>query len=189
MGRHPQPEIAERILEDSVDHVLEHGLPNRLEPLARATGVSARMLLYHFGTRDDLLIAILRQARQRQLDSFGAALRVRPDESYAVTLGRAWVVMTGPESHSYLRMFGHIREQSEQSLWPGFKKLATTDWLNPLETGLKTLDRPESATLVLAVIRGLMMDIDATSDLDRADAAFHGLLRTLDPAVPPLPAR
>lgn len=145
------------------------------------------MLLYHFGTRDELLLAILRSARQRHLASFGDHLKSRPDEPYVVTLGRAWVAMTSPDAAPYLRMFGQLREQSERSLWPGFRRLATTDWLAPIETGVASIDRPGSATLVLAVIRGLMMDLDATGDLARADAAFHQLLRALDSGAPAPP--
>lgn len=189
MGRHPRPEIAEQLLERCTDHALEHGLPDRLEPLVQATGTSARMLLYHFGTRDALLLAVLRQARQRHLDSWGGLLRLRPDERYATTLGRAWVSMTGPDGAPFLRMFGQLRQQSEQSLWPGFRRQATTDWLGPLDAGLASIGRAGSATLVLAVIRGLLMDVEATGDLDRADAAFTELLRTLDPAAAPLPLR
>lgn len=189
MGRSQQPEIADRLLDSCTDFALAHGLPDRLEPLVRATGTSARMLLYHFGTRDELLLAILRRARQRQLDSFGYLLRLRPEEDYTVTLARAWVTMTGPSEHLYLRMFSQLRERSEQSLWPGFRRLATTDWLGPLEAGLRSVGRPESATLVLAVIRGLMMDLDATTDVIRADKAFHELLCAFDPDAPPLPPR
>lgn len=138
------------------------------------------MLLYHFGTRDELLRAILRQARRRQLDSFGNLLRVRPDEAYTVTLARAWAVMTGPGGRPYIRMFSQLRENAEQSLWPGFRRLATTDWLEPLENGLRSIGRPRSATLVLAVIRGLMMDLDATGDTIRADGAFDEFLASLD---------
>lgn len=137
------------------------------------------MLLYHFGTRDGLLQAILRQARQRQLDSFGELLCVRPDEAYTTTLARAWSVMTGPDGQPYLRMFSQLRENAEQSLWPGFRRLATTDWLEPLENGLRSIDRPQSATLVLAVIRGLLMDLDATGDTARTDRAFNELLANL----------
>ncbi len=140
------------------------------------------MLLYHFGTRDDLLRAILRQARQRQLDRFGELLRVHPDEAYTATLARAWSAMTGPDGRPYLRMFSQLRENAEQSLWPGFRRIATTDWLQPLEDGLRSIGRPESATLVLAVIRGLLMDLDATADTARTDRAFLELLDTLDPA-------
>lgn len=75
MGRRPQPEIRQRILEACADHALAHGLPDRLEPLASAAGTSARMLIYHFGTRDALLRAVLGQARQRQLEAFGELLQ------------------------------------------------------------------------------------------------------------------
>jgi AcrR family transcriptional regulator len=85
VGRHRQPEIKERLLDACTDHALEHGLPDRLGPLAAATDTSTRMLIYHFGTRDELLREILRQARQRQLEVFTDLLRVRPDEPYPTT--------------------------------------------------------------------------------------------------------
>ncbi len=97
--------------------------------------------------------------------------------------------MTGPNGQSFLRMFGQLREQSERSLWPGFRRLATTDWLGPLEAGLASIGRAGSSTVVLAVIRGLMMDLDATADIARVDGAFHELLRSLNPAAPAPPAR
>lgn len=176
MGRRPQPHIKQRLLDACTDHALAHGLPDRLEPLATATGTSARMLIYHFGTRDALLRAVLGRARQRQLDTFGGLLRVRPDEPYTVTLDRAWTTITGPGGQPYLRMFGQLRESAEQQLWPGFRRTATTDWLGPLEDGLRSIGRPDLATLVLAVIRGLLMDLDATGDTDRTDRAFRDFL-------------
>jgi AcrR family transcriptional regulator len=182
MGRLRQPEIRDQLLERCTDFALANGLPGRLDPLVRATGTSARMLLYHFGTRDELLLSILREARQRQLDSFSDLLRVRPDEPYTATLARAWTMMTGPDGKPYLRMFTQLRENAEHSLWPRFRRLATTDWLDPLENGLRSIRRPQSATLVLAVIRGLLMDLDATADTSRTDRAFNELLAFLDSA-------
>ena len=182
MGRQPQPDIKIRLLDACADHALAHGLPDRLEPLATATGTSARMLIYHFGTRDALLRAVLRQARQRQLDAFGDLLLLRPDEPYTVTLNRAWTSITGPDGQPYLRMFGQLRESAEQRLWPDFRRTATTDWLGPLEDGLRSIGRPELATLVLAVIRGLLMDLDATGDATRTHRAFADFLTTIDSA-------
>ncbi|KQV14517.1 MULTISPECIES: TetR/AcrR family transcriptional regulator [unclassified Kitasatospora] len=180
MGRRPQPHIKEGLLDACADYALAHGLPDRLEPLATATGASARMLIYHFGTRDALLRAVLGHARQRQLDTFGDLLRVRPDEPYTVTLERAWTSITGPDGRPYLRMFGQLRESAEQQLWPDFRRTATTDWLGPLEDGLRSIGRPELATLVLAVIRGLLMDLDATADATRTDRAFQDFLATVE---------
>jgi len=184
MGRRPQPDIAERLLDACADHVLAHGLPDRLGPLVTATGTSARMLIYHFGTRDALLRAVLERARQRQRDVFGELLRARPGEPYTTTLGRAWASITGPEGRPYLRVFGPLRESAEQQLWPDFRRLATTDWLGPLEEGLSSIGRPDLATLVLAVLRGLLMDLDATADTDRTDRAFHEFLAAVEQLVP-----
>ncbi|NYF10555.1 AcrR family transcriptional regulator [Leifsonia sp. AK011] len=179
MGRRKQPEIASDLLDRCTDYSLANGLPDRLEPLARAAGASARMLLYHFGTRDALLKAILQRARQRQVASFTDWLRARTNEAYTDTLARAWTEMTGPNGQPFVRMFNQLRESAEQSLWPDFRRIATTDWLEPLEVGLGTINRPELATLVLAVIRGLLMDREATGDTARTDRAFFEFLGSL----------
>jgi AcrR family transcriptional regulator len=188
MGRRAQPQIKQRLLGACTDFALEHGLPDQLEPLASASGTSARMLIYHFGGRDALLRAILGQARQRQLDSFGELLRAKAGEPYILTLERAWASMTGPDGRPYLRMFGQLRESAEQRLWPDFRREATTDWLPPLEEGLRSVGRAELATLLLAVIRGLLMDLDATGDNARANLAFQQFLSTI-PETPTDPLR
>jgi AcrR family transcriptional regulator len=179
MGRRPQPQIRQRLLDVCADHALQHGLPDRLGPLATAAGTSPRMLIYHFGTRDQLLRDILGRARSRQVEVFTDLLRPRPDEAYPVTLGRAWSAMTGPQGQPYLRMFTRLHDTAGEPLWPGFRRTATTDWLAPLEDGMRTLGRPELGTVVLAVIRGLLMDLDATGDAARTTRAFDAFLATL----------
>jgi AcrR family transcriptional regulator len=179
MGRHRQPEIRQRLLEACTDYALEHGLPDRLEPLATAANTSSRMLIYHFGTRDGLLREVLRQARRRQVDAFTDLIRVRPDEPYTVTLARAWSAISGPAGAPYLRIFTRLHDAAGEPLWPGFRRTATTDWLAPLEDGMRSLGRPELATVVLAVIRGLLMDLAATGDAARTHQAFDDFLATI----------
>jgi AcrR family transcriptional regulator len=182
MGRQPQPQIKQRLLDACTDYALEHGLPDRLRPLAAAAGTSTRMLIYHFQTRDGLLREILRQARRRQIEAFTDLIRVRPDEPYAVTLARAWSAISGPQGQPYLRMFSRLHETAGEPLWPGFRQSATTDWLAPLAEGMHSLGRPELATVVLAVIRGLLMDLDATGDTARTHRAFTDFLATIESA-------
>ena len=181
MGRRPQPEIRENLLDRCTDYALQHGLPETLDPIAEATGVSARMPLYPFESRDHLLKAILTRARSRQQIAFGGLLESRAGTPYTAVLAAAWAAMTGPDGEPFLRMFGQLRQSAEQKLWPGFRRLATTDWLGPLEDGLRSMGRPELATLVLAVIRGLLMDLEATDDRERVDRAFHDLLDLIEP--------
>jgi hypothetical protein len=107
-----------------------------MAPLAAAAGTSTRMLVYHFGTRDQLVREVLQRARQRQLEAFGQMLRRRPDEPYLDTLARAWEHITGPEGRPYLRMFNQLhiaqlRDSAGRPLWPDFRRIATTDWLGP----------------------------------------------------------
>jgi hypothetical protein len=47
---------------------------------------------------------------------------------------------------------------------------------------MRSLSRPELATLVLAVIRGLLRDLDATGDTARIDRAFHDFLSMIESA-------
>ena len=94
----------------------------------------------------------------------------------------AWSEMTGPHGRPYLRMFSRLHDTAGEPLWPGFRQTATTDWLAPLEQGMRSLGRPELATVVLAVIRGLLMDLDATGDAMRTDQAFHDFLATVEDA-------
>jgi hypothetical protein len=79
-------------------------------------------------------------------------------------------------------MFTRLHETAGEPLWPGFRRIATIDWLAPLEQGMRSIGRPELATVVLAVIRGLLMDLDATGDTARTDQAFHDFLSTIDSA-------
>jgi AcrR family transcriptional regulator len=180
MGRHPQPQIRRQLLDACTDYALEQGLPDRLQPLATASGTSSRMLIYHFGTRDGLLREILGQARQRQVKAFTDLIRLRPEETYPVTLARAWSAISGPPGEPYLRMFTRLHDAAGEPLWPGFRRAATTDWLAPLEEGMRSLGRPELTTVVLAVIRGLLMDLDATGDTARTNQAFDDFLATID---------
>lgn len=184
MPRHPQPEIRARLLTACADHLLARGLPAALPALAESAGTSPRMLIYHFGTRERLLREALEEARARQLVFFRETLAPR-DEPYARTLERAWRTLTGPRGAPFLRLFGMVHDTAEgASLWPDFRRTATTDWLAVLEEGLRPehgAAAPALATAALAVVRGLLLDRDATGDDARADAAFAAFLRLLSP--------
>jgi AcrR family transcriptional regulator len=69
------------LLDRVTDHVLEHGLIGlTLRPLAAAIGTSDRMLIYHFGSRDALVSAVVVRSTDRgtaYLESLPAAPSVR----------------------------------------------------------------------------------------------------------------
>jgi AcrR family transcriptional regulator len=52
----------------ATDYALEHGLIGlSLRPLAAALGTSDRMLIYHFGSKDDLVAAVLDASNERSM--------------------------------------------------------------------------------------------------------------------------
>jgi hypothetical protein len=82
-----------------------------------------------------------------------------------------------------------LRDSAGRPLWPDFRRIATTDWLGPLEQGLASLHRPELATVVLATLGGLLMDLDATGDAARTARAWRHLLDAIGTRPPgPAPA-
>ena len=62
----------------ATDYVLEHGLIGlSLRPLAADLGTSDRMLLYHFGSKDELVAAVLRDSNDRAIAQVAALPRSR----------------------------------------------------------------------------------------------------------------
>ena len=63
----------EELLDEVVDHVLEHGLIGlTLRPVAKAIGTSDRMLIYHLGSRDQLVAEVTTRACDRARDEIRA---------------------------------------------------------------------------------------------------------------------
>lgn len=184
MGRRRQPEIRQQLLDECTSYLLEHGLPLvSLRPLADAVGTSPRMLIYHFGTKDRLVRQALLQARQQQRKLVGEALRHRPGQRYADTLTQAWSALTTDQARRYVRLFSAVYALPPEHLpWPDLHVTAVQDWLPLIESGLRADGHPRPqamATLVLAVVRGLLMDDRATSDGRRSDAAYREFIDLL----------
>src|SRR5262245_35003627 len=81
VARSPQPDSAdapvndskERLLRATIDYVADHGLTDRsLRQIAAAIGTSHRMLVYHFGSKDGLLIEVVRAVESDQRSALEA---------------------------------------------------------------------------------------------------------------------
>ncbi len=67
MARPPNPSIRASLLDQAVDYVIANGVADlTLRPLAKALKTNARMLVYHFGSREELLRQILAGLRERE---------------------------------------------------------------------------------------------------------------------------
>ena len=92
----------DEVAQAATDYVLEHGLVGlSLRPLAAELGTSDRMLLYHFGSKDDLVATVLRVSNDRSVAEI-RALPPSPDVRSAVldlwaavTLRAGWTAASG----------------------------------------------------------------------------------------------
>lgn len=172
MARPVDPHRRARTLGRAADYVLENGLEGlSLRPLAAALGTSTRMLLYDFESKEQLVDAVLAEIRRR--------LAERLVEGGPTTLGEIWDWVSAEERAPFMRVFfeTHVRALSD----PEAHRPMIDDWLRFLESRWEPepLD-PATATLFVAVIRGLLLDRLTASDPERVDAALGRFTQLLE---------
>lgn len=167
------------LLEAAYGYVLGNGLADMsLRPLARQIGSSPRVLLFLFGSKEGLIRALLARAREDEL-RYLEELRGRPGTREA---GReVWSWLAAPAHRALLALWveGYARSLvGEPGPWAGFGRDTVRDWLELLaeRQPAQSRDTPEAAaerTLLLAVLRGALLDLLATGDIDRVTAAVE----------------
>jgi AcrR family transcriptional regulator len=185
---HRRPELVAA----ATRYVLDHGVSDlTLRPLASAMGVTIATVVRQFGTKEALIEEVSRSIN----DDLLRTLRDDPelaDLSPAQTLRTLWRRWLDPAQGRQFRMLFELYalalRHPEQYRW--FTESIVTDWLPQIESplisdGVDPAAARQLSTLVLAVLRGLHLDLVATGDVDRVDAAFELAMATLDPALTP----
>src|SRR6266581_2739769 len=89
----------EELLDAAYAYAIEHGLADMsLRPLAAASGTSPRVLLYLFGSKDELISEILARSRREELDLVTAVLAETSGQagSFHVLVRRLWAYLSDP---------------------------------------------------------------------------------------------
>jgi AcrR family transcriptional regulator len=166
------------LLDGLVDAFASGGIGGRsLREVAEAVGTSHRMLLHHFGSREDLLLAIVEEVERRQV----ATLADLPDDP-AAAFATMWADLRRPELRPFERLFFECYARAAQGEAP-FARLvpaAVDGWLAEVADRAGGAGDPALARLGLAVTRGLLLDLVATDDeagVDAAAARFAAFLR------------
>ena len=176
----------DRLLDAAVEHALTKGIADlSLREIAAGIGTSHRMLIYHFGSREGLLVAIVREVERRtrrSLNSTGVLSR-------ADAL-RLWDQLADPGLRAQERLFFEIYSQAllARPGTEGFLEEAVEGWISPVAESITSagVDQDTArvlARLGLAVTRGLLLDLLASGDTVGATDAFELFTRLLEQAA------
>jgi AcrR family transcriptional regulator len=197
VGRKPDLARKPELLDDIVDYLAEHGLGGvSLRPLAEALGVSTYVLVYHFGSKEQLVVEALQRAERRQVEMIERWLADDPNIDITELLRRLWQWSCEPEHLPLLRLaFEAVTLSATETGLPGeAREQLVTNWVDALTAGFvaEGIARREArylATLVNAAFTGLILDLLATADRARTDRALDALLAFVSSSRPPAPSR
>ena len=176
-----ESQARERLLDAAVAQALESGIADlSLRELAAAIGTSHRMLIYHFGSREGLLIAVAQAVEQTQRDlvfgdgaepaSAADARRILEADQRAEAAAAGATVLRALRA----RVAPATRDR-------GFLDDIVESWVAPIAaaavaTGVDQRTARADARLSLAVVRGLILDLLATGDRKGVTEAFERYL-------------
>ena len=169
----------ERLLAAAVHHALEAGIADlSLRQIAAAIGTSHRMLIYHFGSREGLLVAVTQAVEERER----AALMesgLTPEDAR-----RSWERLSDPALWPQERLFFELYTYAllGRPGTEGFLDGIVESWVAPVADALVKAGAGErtaraDARLGLAVVRGLLLDLLATGDRAGVNDAYERFLQ------------
>lgn len=172
---HRRPEL----LTAATEYVLDHGVADlTLRPLASEIGVSITTLIRQFGSKERLVELVVQGIYQQLLTDLqeDPTLAGADPQEILRTLWSRWL------QPSRAREFGLLFEIYALALraphsYQWFLTTVIHDWLQPIRAALRAQGHsgPSAdalATAILGLLRGLHLDLAATHDTDRVNAAF-----------------
>jgi AcrR family transcriptional regulator len=169
----------EHLLAAAVRQALDGGIADlSLRQIAAAIGTSHRMLIYHFGSREGLLVAVTQAVEDQQraalLESGATSQNAR----------HAWDHLSNPALWPQERLFFELYAYALRGRpgTEGFLDDIVESWVAPVAEALVQAgaDEPTAradARLGVAVVRGLLLDLLATGDRAGTTAAYERFLR------------
>jgi AcrR family transcriptional regulator len=170
----------ERLLAAAVDYVASHGIGDlRLRDLAAAIGTSHRMLIYHFGSKEGLLVAIVLEVERAQRQ-FLSEVAADPSATPSEVARVVWRRISDPRLAANVRLFFEIYSQALQGRpgTAGFLDDIVDSWVELLmrygvQRGVPPAAARADPRLAVAVARGLLLDLAATGQREAVEEAFE----------------
>jgi AcrR family transcriptional regulator len=181
----PKTDVREKLLAATLDYVATHGVGDlSLRQLAAGIGSSHRVLLFHFGSKEALLAEVVAAVERQQRDFMEQLTAADAPRSAIDHVRRMWERVSDPALAPYVRLFFELsgqalqgREHTEQ-----LRDSLMGLWLEPLPAMLEQGGAPketavEDGRIVLATVRGLLLDLLATGDRAGVDRAMERFLQ------------
>ncbi|HEX6499188.1 MAG TPA: TetR/AcrR family transcriptional regulator [Micromonosporaceae bacterium] len=172
------PRPRDELLAAVIGYAARRGIADvSLRQLAAQLGTSHRMLIYHFGSKEGLLAAVVGEVERRQREAVGE-LRRQPGMTPVAIAEQMWRRFADPELWPLERLFFELYAQALQGRehTGDFLRAALDPWLDLFTEVHTTLGVPAGearalARLGIATTRGLLLDLLATGDRDGVDDA------------------
>ncbi len=179
----PRTDPRQKLLERSIEYVASHGFGElTLRGLAAAIGTSHRMLIHHFGSKEGLWVAIVKEVERRQLALLDEVLP-QPDEPIGEAMWSWWKHISDPALWPNERLFFEIYGQALQGRRHTSELLdgIVDSWVEPaaqhsIARGIPPKVARAHARLGVATTRGLLLDLLATRDVVAVDAAMAAFI-------------
>nr|WP_271209366.1 TetR/AcrR family transcriptional regulator [Rhodococcus wratislaviensis]GLK33886.1 TetR family transcriptional regulator [Rhodococcus wratislaviensis] len=169
------------LLRQVVDHLATHGIADMsLAPMAEDLGTSKRMLLYYFGTRDNLIAEVIAASRPDITDLFSGVHDAESLRQAAFTL---WEAITRGRQQRIIRILFQVLSlaPTQPDRYGAVAAEAVTAMVDPLvpvyrDLGFDGLEAHARASLLISGLRGLCLDRLVTGDIPRIEAAARALI-------------
>ncbi|MGH8371405.1 MAG: TetR/AcrR family transcriptional regulator [Gammaproteobacteria bacterium] len=166
----------QQLVDAAIGYLLKHGLADlSLRPLATEIGTSARLLIYHFGSKEGLLAEVLDAMQARLRDSF-IAMTIAPAKSDGEPLIKTfWRWATARKQFPYLKLLYELQILAAQNpgVYAKYLKRSSLNWLELIQNALPPSERnPAMATLLGAVFDGLFLELMSTGERKRTTQAL-----------------
>jgi AcrR family transcriptional regulator len=166
------------------DDLADHGLVDfSLRRAARAAGTTHKVLLYYFDGADDLLSQAVVQLRGRRIDRGLAAMDSGPDGSTLAARVRAvWPVLVAEDARVLDQAIGLAMYDADRyaELGQGASRQYLPSLRSICPVGWSERRKLEVAEMILAVLRGFLVDARTSGDAAGIAAGFDALARALD---------
>jgi AcrR family transcriptional regulator len=173
-------EQRDKLISKSLDYFMKHGVAGlSLRPLAEDIGTSARMVVYHFGSKDDLITTVMDEVRTRIQKSFSKVMMDTQKKSAAHIMRAFWTWMIHPSNVQYLRLLFEVQVLAIQNpeRYARYMERTSSSWLDIIESCLPpSKERRVVATLCTAVTDGLLLEYLSTGDKRRTTKALEAFI-------------